>query len=222
MQIAKSGVLTSLVVVMLATPALGQQVSRIPPPPPGPRGYIAALAGAISGPPREGVFSVEGAERVARDIQVYASVSWIDNMMSESTRADIETFGVVLSQLIDTPLRFTGRDRGLAFVVGGKYLPPTGIVRPYVAAGGGVLNIKRTIVDPLAGDVSAALFNDFGFGNVELIDRSATKPMLEAGVGVAIAIGHVYVDAGYRYRRAFRLGEPLELKQFTAGIGYAF
>lgn len=189
-----------------------------------PRWYVAAIGGAISRPPTEPVFGVEIAQSLGTHGQAYVTFSYAENLMRQSLRDDLDAKAAQLSQLTGDTWALTGRDRGVAFVAGGKYVFGGGTVRPYVGAGAGTINLKRTVVDVRAGDVTRALFNDFQLGEVDLslATEGITRPIVEAAVGVGIGSGRTHFDIGYRYRSAFRLATKLDFSQVTAGIGYRF
>ena len=216
--LVKSLSLALLAVGTFAAPALCQQAS----PPPEWRGYVAALAGAVTGPPSQAAFTVEYAENMRRDAQAYVALSYFDDLMREQTRADLASVSATLTSLTGTQWQLTGRDRGIALTGGAKYVAPLGVFRPYIGGGGGILNIRRTITDPRYGDVKQAVFNDFLIGDSALVGiGSSTKPVAEFVTGIGLAFGHTYVDGAYRYRKAFRVAD-LGFSQFSAGIGYKF
>lgn len=188
------------------------------------RGYVAALAGAVSGPPTEAVFSVEYGEDIHGNVQAYATLSYFENLMRESVRDDLTALGSALSIVTGDPWQFGGRDRGVAFAAGARYLVGSQRIRPYLGAGAGVINLKRTVTEAHIGDVTAAVFNDFnvGISDLSLASTSITRPLAEVAAGVGIDAGSTYVDVGYRYRRAFRLTDRLEFSQLSVGVGYRF
>lgn len=226
MHVHRSFVLVPAFALAVATSAMAQQVGPRSGVASGPdqRGYIAALAGAVSGPPAEPVFAVEYGESLHPDVQAYATLSYFDNVMPRSLRNDVLALATELSGLTDVPWSLTGRDRAVTFAAGGKYLIGHRRVRPYVGAGAGIINLKRTITEARIGDVTTAVFNDFDIGQIDLSLEAAgvTRPLGEVAVGVGIVAGRTYVDVGYRYRRAFGLATTLDLSQFTAGVGYSF
>jgi hypothetical protein len=222
MRLLKS--ITSVIALgLMATGTSFAQQTAAPGPVP-QRGYISANVGAVSAPPTAAGFSVEYGDNVHRNAQGYVSLAYFDNIMGQDLRDELVTLGQDLSSTTGTPWQFTGRDRGVSLTAGGKYLVGSGSVRPYVGGGAGVLSIRRTVTEVRQGNVTAAVFNDFAVGNQELATAPAsiTKPMAEAIFGVGIVKGSTYIDVGYRYRRAFRLGESLDFSQFGAGIGFKF
>jgi opacity protein-like surface antigen len=188
------------------------------------RGYVAASAGAISGPPAEPVFAVEYGENMHPNVQAYATLSYFENVMPDSLRNEVASLATSLTAFTGTRWALTGRDRAMSFSAGAKYLVGRGRIRPYVGAGAGIVNLKRTITEARLGDVTAAVFNDFNIGqaDVSLVSLGVTRPLGEATVGVGIVAGRTYVDVGYRYRRAFRLTPTLDFSQLTFGVGYKF
>ena len=193
-------------------------------PVPARRGYVAVLGGAASGPPTEPVFSVEYGDDVTRNSLAYITLSYIENVMPEALRNDLETTATALTQLTGATWELRGRDRAVVLVAGGKYLIGRGDVQPYVGGGAGIINLRRTVLERNLGDLTAAVFNDFDDGSpdLSLAPAGLTRPLVEATFGVGISKGNTYVDIGYRYRRAFRLVETLDFGQFSAGIGYRF
>jgi opacity protein-like surface antigen len=226
MHVGRSIVLVPVFALVIATSAMGQQLvpqsgsAAVPEQ----RGYIAALAGAVSGPPTEPVFAVEYGENMHPDVQAYVTLSYFENVMPRDVRSELAVLGTTLSGLTGTSWSLTGRDRAVTATAGAKYLIGRRAVRPYIGAGAGIINIKRTIVEARIGEITTAVFNDFEIGQPDLSLESAgvTRPLGEAAVGVGIVAGHTYVDVGYRYRRAFRLATTLDLAQFTVGVGYKF
>jgi len=208
-----------LAVIMFATPALCQQPSA---PPPQWKGYIAALAGAVSGPPSEAAFTVEYGESMRHNTQAYVALSYFDNLMRNGTRNDLAAVAATLTSITGTTYRITGRDRGVSATGGARYVAPLGFVRPYIGGGGGVINIRRTVTEARLGDVKQAVFNDFLVGDPALngIDAS-NKPIGELTAGIGFVFGHTYVDAAYRYRKVFSVSD-LTFSQFGGGIGYKF
>jgi hypothetical protein len=223
-QLAKQFVLAPALVLTFAASALCQQVSGVGPiSTPEQRGYVAALAGVEFEPPTRPVFSVEYGENLNRDVQAYATFSYIENLMKRGLQDDLTATADLVTRLTGDRVEFIGRDRGLVFAAGAKYLiPASEAVRPYVGGGAGVLNIRRTIREPRLGDVTKAILGDFGLGEIEYTGVSLTRPMLEAALGVGVVAGQTYIDVGYRYRRAFHIGEQFDFSQFSAGIGFKF
>jgi hypothetical protein len=182
----------------------------------------------MSGPPTEGVFSVEYGDDVDENAQAYIAVSYLENLMRQDLRDELTSLGVRLTGITGNRLEFSGRDRGIALTAGGKYVigAVTNTFRPYVGAGGGIINVRRIITEARLGQVTTAVFNDFLVGDPALSVVSAnegiTRPLAEAVAGIGITAGHTYVDVAYRFRRAFRLEPSLDFSQVTVGVGYRF
>jgi hypothetical protein len=212
---------------LLASPALAQQT---PAPVGSPvRGYIVGGVGASTGShaaQTSPALSVEFGDHVARDVQVYVTAGYHDNLMSADARTELEMAGAELTAFTGTPWNFTGRDRGRSFVVGGKYLVPTSSTfRPYVGLGIGAINLKRTILEQSRGDITAAYLTEFApaDGVVDPTQTDTTKPLGEITAGVGVVVGRAYFDFGYRFRKAFHnVNRPLEFSQFGASAGFKF
>ena len=191
-----------------------------------PRGYIAAFSGIEiepAGTP-DVVFAAEYGEHVNRAVQAYVTVTYFENIMTPSLEDEVTALGTTLSTLTGTSWDLQARDRGASLIAGAKALGATSSdFRPYIGGGAGILNIRRTIRERRLGDVTSALFIDYGIGRVSLSDTSETVPVAEVLLGLGFLVGEsTYVDIGYRYRRVFRLHDGLNLSQLNAGIGYRF
>lgn len=191
---------------------------------PEPRFYVAAIGGAVSRPPTAPVFAVEVAEHIGRHAQAYVTLSYFENLMRQTLRDDLDATATQLATLTGDPWSLSGRDRGVAIVAGGKYVFGSGSMRPYVGAGAGVINLKRTVVETRIGDVTQAVFNDFDLGEAELASApdGINRPLVEILFGVGIGSGRTHFDIGYRYRTAFRTAGSLDFSQISAGLGYRF
>src|SRR5687768_12952290 len=129
--------LVPILALSIANPSLCQELSGAGPASvPEQRGYLSASAGMEFEPPTKPVFSVEYGENIHRDVQAYATFSYFENLMTRSLQDELDTTAERLTSLTGTQFEFQGRDRGLVFVAGGKYLIPTdAAIRPYVGGG---------------------------------------------------------------------------------------
>jgi len=224
MQLAKSVSLGSCFVLAFAGSALAQQATQLGLAAPPEQGiYAAAVAGSSFGPPRATTLAVEYGEHIHRNVQAYATLTYFENLMRQDMRDDLSLLSSTLSTVTGTTWDLQGRDRGVAFIVGAKYLVRTGdTVQPYLGPGAGAIGIKRKITEPRVGNVTAAVLTDFGLGELSLTTTGLTRPIVEAAAGVGIAAGRTYVDIGYRYRRAFHMTGPYDFSQLAVGIGMRF
>ncbi len=94
-----------------------------------------AIGGAVSRPPTAPVFGVEVAEHVVPHVQVYATFSYLENLMRETLRDDLDATATRLATLTGDSWSFSGRDRGIGLVAGAKYIFGDGSIRPYVGGG---------------------------------------------------------------------------------------
>jgi len=182
--------------------------------------YAAAFGGTVFDPRRTPSFGIEVGDTVSENLEAYATLSYFHDLMDDTLSRDVAFLNELLTATTGRPWTLRGRDRGIGFVAGAKYVSGR-VVRPYVGGGFGALNLRRTITDHQAGDVTAATLRDFGIGDTGLAD-GVTKPLVEGTAGVGVAVGAARLDFGYRYRRVFQLSQPLDFSQFTAGIGVNF
>ena len=210
--------------LILAAPVSAQQVTGIGP---GIRdgGWVSGVGGASFGPVVQpgSIFAVEYGDDIGPNAQAYLTLTYFQNVMPQDLRDDLSALSAALTATTGRTWDLIGRDQGVTLIAGGRYLfgSRSGVVRPYVGGGAGIVNLKRTIADPRAGNVTLAVLDEFDVGTFNLTIRGTTKPMVEGTAGIAFFNGPVYVDAGYRYKRAFRIdGETLYFSQGVVGIGY--
>jgi opacity protein-like surface antigen len=207
--------------VVAATPALAQdtETNRLRDAP--LRRYVAAVVGAAAvGTERVPTIAAEYGESITRNSQAYVALSYFDNVMTDRMRDNLLAAAETIRVITGASRTFSGRDRALAFTAGGKYVVGTSI-RPYVGAGAGALNIRRTITEVSLGDVTQAFAEQTGFGDgvVSAGSTEATKPMAEVVAGVGFVTRNMVLDVGYRYRRAFHTATTLDFSQVAVGIG---
>jgi opacity protein-like surface antigen len=209
-----------VVLVALSAPAAAQDIQ---PTAATPKSYLAGIGGAAFSHDFTNTTAsagIEYGERVSRNIGAYANLSYISNMMSDKMRQNLEDAGTMLSQ------DYTGRDRGLLFSMGGRYLLPTARrVRPYVGGGLGIANLKRTITEATFGDVSETFFFMTGMndGVMDAGKSSTTRPLGEVIAGVSAAFpNRAYVDVKFRYGHIFQTVENVDFSQVTFGVGMTF
>jgi hypothetical protein len=188
-------------------------------------GYMTATAGASFSDQTSATFGVEIGERMGRRAEAYVAFNYFDNLFNDRAAADLVDLSGYLAATTGQSFEFVGRDRGLAFSGGAKYLIARGpTFRPYVGGGAGVLNIQRTITDRFFGDVSDPVIGLYGApdGVIDPGKVSSFKPTGEFLAGVGVAAGRTYIDVGYRFRQVLRTGEAFSFSQFTAGVGMRF
>jgi hypothetical protein len=191
-----------------------------------PRGSVSVFSGfefVLDGG-ADVLIAAEYGEHVTPDVQAYVAFTYFEDLMSPGVQDEVADLSAGLGVLTGTPWDLTARDRGVSLVGGAKVFGSRGSrARPYFGAGAGVLNLRRTIREARVGDVTTAVFNDFGVGQAELAVGSQTVPVVEllGGLGY-FAARNTYIEIGYRYRRPFRLTDGLHMSQISAGIGYRF
>jgi hypothetical protein len=214
--------LVPCLVLMTATIAAAQQ-GRVASSPLD-NGYMTGAAGASFSDQRAATFSVEIGESINRRVQAYAAFTYFDDLFNDQAASDLVDLADFLTSISGDPWEFRGRDRGLAFSGGVRYLlSPGPSVRPYVGAGPGILNIRRTITERTLGNVSDPVLVVFGApdGFIDASELSTFRPFAEFVAGVGIASGRTYVDVGYRFRKVFRV-DSFTFSQFTVGVGMRF
>lgn len=198
-------------------PALAQQPAS---PPVGI--YVSAEAGALFQPHKAAVLGVQFGEQIHRSVIAYATLSYFENVMSKNISDSLPQLSQLLTARTGRTWDLRGRDRGVGFIAGAKYMVGRGSTRPYIGGGAGAIAIHRWITDPLAGDVTAAAFRDFGVGDSTLTAGNLTRPLVEATAGIDLEFGRAHVDLGYRVRRAFQLSQTPSFSQGSVGIGVNF
>lgn len=224
MQLVKSASIVSALVLGLGAPALAQQSSA---PVEGPvRGYLVGGVGASTGGQTSPTFSAEIGDHVTRDVQVYATLSYYDNLMSDAARLHLAQVSNELTAFTGTSWNFHGRDRAYALTVGAKYLFPTSpVVRPYVGAGIGIINLERIIHEQSRGNLTNAFLSEFGVGDgvVDVTQEDTTRPLGELTAGVGVVVGPAYLDFGYRFRKGLHtVNESFNVSQLGASVGFKF
>jgi hypothetical protein len=220
---------TSLLLMLLAAaPAFAQQPQQRPAPAPRPlRGYLIGGGGASVGTAETAVtLNAEIAENMTRNIQVYMSAAYYDNIMSNVATNQLTVVGNTLTALTGTPWVFNGRDKARSFTFGTKVLlPVTSSVHPYVGGGFGALNVRRVISEQSRGNITQAYLAQFGSPDavIDPTNTDTTHPMGEIAAGVGAVVKRAYVDFGYRYRRAFHTGtQSFDISQVGAAVGVKF
>ena len=204
-------------------PALGQAAA--PQPTQRDYGWVAFATGTTFGSETRtaAAFAGEYGEDVSPHVQVHVTVSYFDNLMRRELTDDLSALSAFLTSTTGVPWDLRGHDRGVTLIGGGRYIfSSQGTIRPYLGGGAGIINLKRRIVDPRGGDVTASVLKEFDIGSLAITTATLNRPLIEGGLGVGFFRGPVYVDVGYRYKRAFHLDETFDFSQAVVGIGYRF
>jgi len=221
MNAIKSFGLVPCLVVLSATVAFGQAQED----PRFQHGYMTAVAGTSFGDQQQALFGAEVGENLATHVQAYANFTYFDNLITDSAQSYLANLSATLTRLTASSWNLTGNDRGLAFSGGAKYLMlPGSAIRPYVGAGPGLINIRRTIYETDLGEISNEVLAVFGApdGGINPEKEGSFKPMVEFAAGAGIAAGRTFVDVGYRFNKIYKTAEPLSFSQFKVGVGMRF
>ena len=221
MNAIKSFGLVPCLVVLSATVAFGQAQED----PRFQHGYMTAVAGTSFGDQQQALFGAEVGENLTSHVQAYANFTYFDNLITDSAQSYLANLSATLTRLTASSWNLTGNDRGLSFSGGAKYLMlPGSAIRPYVGAGPGLINIRRTIYETDLGEISNEVLAVFGApdGGINPEKEGSFKPMVEFAAGAGIAAGRTFVDVGYRFNKIYKTTEPLSFSQFKVGVGMRF
>jgi hypothetical protein len=222
MLLARLALIVPALLLGAATNGWSQQLTEPAPEPPTAR-YFIVTAGAAFGADTVPTFSGEYGEAVSKHVMAFVNYAYYDDLMTDVMRSNLTLAGDVLTRVTGNTRTFTGRDRGLAFTGGAKYMFGSGGFRPYVGAGLGALHLKRTINEASLGDVTTSFASESGLNDGVIAAGATTgmKALAEGIVGVYAAGRRTSFDVSYRYRKAFHAAE-LSFAQFGVGVGVSF
>lgn len=210
--------------VLLTATVAGAQQGRPVSSTPFDNGYMTGAAGASFSDTQSMTFGIEIGETINPRVQAYAAFNYFDDLFNNQAAGDLNELSNYLTSVTGDIWALQGRDRGLAFSGGARYLLSRGpSFRPYIGGGPGVLNLQRTITERTLGDVSDPVLVVFGApdGFINPREESSFLATAEFIAGVGIASGRTYVDVGYRFRKVFHV-ESFTFSQFTVGVGMRF
>jgi hypothetical protein len=191
-----------------------QQQPVFTPRPSAPRpqfpSHIVPRSGVTFGTETAPLFGIEGSGDVLPMLQVYGSFDWHQNIAPKWFQEAIDLFNPSSIDIKSTVPSFVGMG-------GVKLMLPAAAVRPYALGGFGVAHGKAK-VKVEGEDVTNELVL---LGYLDEDDITWTKPIFEVGGGIAVPVGHLYIDVGYRFRKAID-AEDINMSGVYAGIGASF
>ena len=153
---------------------------------------------------------IEGSGDVLPLLTVYGSFDWHQNVAPKWFQDAIDLFNPTGFDVKSTLPGYVGMG-------GVKFIFPPAPVRPYALGGFGVAHGKAKVKFEDE-DVTNELVL---LGYLDDDDISWTKPVFEAGGGIAVPVGRVYIDVGYRFRKVIT-AKDTNMSGVYAGIGASF
>jgi Outer membrane protein beta-barrel domain len=149
-----------------------------------------------------------------RNITVYGTAGKMQNIAPTSVKDLVDGSGLTVKQ-------------PAFFGIGGvKYrIPTNSSVRPYVLGGGGIGSSKLKVSAAGIGDITDVTIAAAGLPQSEV---KSTNFLFEAGGGIEIPVGPLYVDTGYRFNKFVGRndksvgGDDANVSRAYVGVGYRF
>ncbi len=168
-------------------------------------------SGGTFGTTPAGLVGTEFSGDVHPLVQVYGSFDW----HQDASPSYFGTIGDIISFATGEKVEY----KAPAYVgMGGvKVIAPTRGVRPYGLGGFGV-GYGKIKVKLNGEDVTNLVSLVSGINDDDL---KYTKPMFEVGGGMAVPLGHFYIDASYRFRKALNV-EDINISGIYIGVGMSY
>ena len=173
--------------------------------------HVVARTGGTFGTAPAALVGVEMSGDVLPVLQVYGSFDYHWDVLPTY----VQDFADAVSE---PGLVITAKVPAYVGMGGVKVIaPPSLPVRPYGLGGFGIGH-GHTVIRLNGEDITddAAILS-----GTNPDDLKFTKPMFEVGGGVAIPVGHFYIDASYRFRKALA-SEDINISGFYIGAGGSF
>jgi opacity protein-like surface antigen len=215
----KRTTLIALALCLLSAPVFAQATDQYGRRTPTTRGYIEGIGGLTFGTESATMFGGEIGFDLSPTIEVYGSIGRMQNIAPSYINEQLEVVEDVLLALTGQQLDFDAKAPSF-FGVGGLKMrfPLESSLMPYVLGGFGFGSIDVNITEASVGDFTEALIAD---GYLLREDVEATKMMFELGGGVAIPVGGMHLDLGYRFGKFFGV-EDANVSRAYAGLGVRF
>lgn len=188
------------------------------------RGYIEAVGQSAFGNVTSQNFGAEFGVNLARQLQVFVEAGKTRDVSTKATGAAAQIMAGALAQTA-SDVGFSVK-QPVTFVAAGvrfSLLPPgESKVRPYVMGGVGVAQVKQDVKFTVAGADVTSNLQQYGIVLGTDLSGSFTKPLVEGGGGVAVAVWkQMILDFQLRIGRILA-DEPITVGRVGLGIGIRF
>jgi opacity protein-like surface antigen len=204
----------AIVALMTVRPAAAQE-----------RGFVQGMAGLTFGTETSTVFGGGFGVNVAPSFQITGELGYMRNILpkfiqddaNEAARGIEELILLIFRERVD--VRVDAKAPAFYGMAGGRFIAPTGRVRPFVGASAGFAHVSPEVRLELDDEDVTEDAIDEGF-----LDRpeSVSKFLMTAGGGVTINAGRaVAIDIGYTWMRIFAT-QGINVNRAYAAVGYRF
>jgi hypothetical protein len=188
----------------------------------GGRLFIGGSGGAGAVQKVGSVYGGELGFHVTDQIDVFGEGVWLQNVatrwrlgLASTVASLIQTSpSTVGSATIDAP--------AVCADVGARFTLTRGRVRPYVVVGGGMAWMTLKPIFTLNGANITSSLSTFGVTLGRDLSGERTQPAYTGGLGLRMAQGHWYIDAGLRATRIRAVDEAITAVRATATFGLIF
>lgn len=186
-------------------------------------GYIEGVAQSAFGNVTSQSFGAEAGYNLTPTIQIFVEGGRVRDAAAPEVGQAAQQIAGYLSGAQSAPVAYQVKQPVTFGAAGIRYLfAASPIISPYVLAGGGIAQVKNDVAFTIGGnDVTSSLSN-YGVVLGSDLSGSATKALMEAGVGVQWAAWQrLVLDFQYRYSRVFT--DPgFNINRAGIGVGVRF
>jgi hypothetical protein len=185
-------------------------------------GYVEGVAQSAFGSVTSQSFGIEAGVTVASRLQVFGEIGQVRDTSPNALGSDAQLMAGFLSRT-QSDVAFTVKQPVTFGVAGVRYVVPSGLVEPYLIAGGGMARVRKNVHFLVGGtDVTDGL-DRFGIVLGSDLSGSETAPMFSLGGGVAWpAWRRLVVDFQFRWGRILTDGQGTNVSRAGIGLGVRF
>lgn len=177
------------------------------------RGYAAGLAGITFQSESDAVVGGEIGLTGNENVDLYAGVTAMRNVLAPEVQDALDELGERSSIITGQTWKYSSSMRAVVAAAGVRIHGAfDSWLRPYVAGGAGVANLKFKLTQSGPGATADDLAEVLG------VESAATKFYLEAGGGLESTSGPFFLDLGYRYAHV----DQFDISRVYLSVGRRF